>query len=140
MIFPIGDDNIQGGHKPNLSYFLIVINVAIFIYQITTKSLKELDLFYLEFGVIPMEISGGIDLFTLMTSMFLHGDLFHLAGNMLFLWIFADNIEAVLGTALFGLYYIVGGLFASLVHIYICLLYTSPSPRDQRGSRMPSSA
>jgi len=118
MIFPIGDDNIEGGHRPLVAYSLLAINVAIFIFQITL-SLEQIEFFLNDYGVIPHEISQGDDLFTLMTSMFLHGGLMHLAGNMLFLWIFADNIEAIIGSAFFFLFYACGGLFASAVHIFI---------------------
>ena len=116
MIFPIGDDNIVGGHKPLMAYSLIAINVAIFIFQITLQP-AEIESLLTNFGIIPEEISRGQDVFTLMTSMFLHGGIMHLLGNMLFLWIFADNIEAVVGSTLFALFYIVGGLFASAAHI-----------------------
>ena len=117
MIFPIGDDNIEGGHKPIVSYSLIAINVAIFIFQLTLSA-PQIEVFLNEFGILPGEISQGEDLFTLMSSMFLHGGLMHLLGNMLFLWIFADNIEAVVGSTLFTLFYLFGGLFASAVHIF----------------------
>ena len=118
MIFPIGDDNIQGGHKPYLSYTFLVINVVIYVFQITRLGdLEGIDQFLVEFGAIPAEITVGEDLFTLFTSMFLHAGPIHLAGNMLFLWIFADNIEAILGSAFFGLYYVLGGLFAVIIHI-----------------------
>lgn len=126
MIFPIGDDNIEGGHKPLIAYGLIAVNVAIFIFQITL-SMEQIELFLTDFGVIPEEISRGDDLFTLMTSMFLHGGLMHLAGNMLFLWIFADNIEAIVGSGMFLLFYVFGGLFASAVHIFIDMDSTLPT-------------
>jgi len=70
MIFPIGDDNIEGGHKPIVSYSLIAINVAIFVFQLT---LPQVDGFLNHFGVLPAEIVQGQDLFTLMTSMFVMG-------------------------------------------------------------------
>ncbi len=117
MIFPIGDDNIIGGHRPLVAYSLLAINVAVFIFQITLNP-DQIDTFLTEMGSIPDEISRGQDLFTLLTSMFLHGGLMHLIGNMLFLWIFADNIEAIVGSKLFLLFYILGGLFASGVHIF----------------------
>ncbi len=116
MIFPIGDDNIIGGHKPYVSYGLIIINVIIFIYTISLGQ-QYGSVFLNKFGTIPFEIASGDDLFTLITSMFLHGGWMHLIGNMLFLWIFADNIEAVLGSYYFLIFYLIGGLFASGVHI-----------------------
>jgi len=116
MIFPIGDDNIVGGHKPLVAYTLLVINVAIFIFQLTLNP-AQIEFFLTDFGSIPDEISHGQDLYTLITSMFLHGGLLHLLGNMLFLWIFADNIEAIVGSKIFLLFYFFGGLFAAGVHI-----------------------
>ena len=94
MLFPIGDDNIEGGHKPYVSYTLLGINIAIFVYQITLGSDGYSD-FLTTYGIIPYEIASGQDFYTLVTSMFLHGGWMHIIGNMLFLWIFADNIEAI---------------------------------------------
>ncbi len=118
MILPIGDDNIVGGHKPIFAYSLLFLNIAIFLFQITLES-EQITYLLNEFGVIPIEIIRGQDLFSLMTSMFLHAGLMHLLGNALFLWIFSDNIEAIVGNVKFLLFYIGGGLFASLVHIGI---------------------
>lgn len=117
MIFPIGDDNIIGGHKPLVAYTLLAINVAIFIFQITLE-VDQIEFLLTDFGIIPQEISQGQDLYAIMTSMFLHGGLMHLLGNMLFLWIFADNIEAIIGSKFFLLFYLIGGIFAALVHVY----------------------
>jgi len=116
MIFPIGDDNIIGGHKPVVTYSLLAINIAIFLFQLTLSP-EHIDLLLTDFGSIPNEVSHGQDLFTLVTSMFLHGGILHILGNMLFLWIFADNIEAVVGSSVFLLFYLFGGFFASFVHI-----------------------
>ncbi len=116
MIFPIGDDNIVGGHRPIVSYAFIIINVCIFLYQITLGA-DGCAAFLNTYGTIPNEITNGQDLFTLITSMFLHGGWMHIIGNMLFLWIFADNIEAIIGSGLFFLFYVLGGLFASASHI-----------------------
>ena len=116
MIFPIGDEQVQGGHKPFFSYLLIGINILVFMIQVTMPPGLQQG-FVLEFGVIPNEIIHGKDYFTLLTNMFLHGGWMHLIGNMLFLWVFADNIEAVIGKMLFILFYIGGGLAASGAHI-----------------------
>ena len=115
MIFPIGDDNIIGGHKPLFSYSLIVVNVLIFLYQVSLGT--GVQDFMISYGTIPNEISSGEDLYTLITAMFLHGGWMHLLGNMIFLWIFADNIEAVIGTPAFVFFYLVGGLSASMIHV-----------------------
>jgi len=117
MIFPIGDENIEGGAKPIFSYLFIAINVLIFFYQ-ASLGMEGYKAFLYEYGTIPLEIVNGEDYFTIFTNMFLHGDLMHLAWNMLFLWIFADNIEAVVGNANFVVFYILGGVIASLAHIF----------------------
>ena len=116
MIFPIGDDNIVGGCKPIVSYTLIVLNVLFWIYELTLGS-QEFGWFLNELGSIPNEITSGEDLYTLFTSMFLHAGWLHIIGNMLSLWIFADNIEAIVGSKLFLGLYVVGGLFASFCHV-----------------------
>jgi membrane associated rhomboid family serine protease len=125
MIFPIGDDNVKGGSFPYVSYGFIAMNVLIFLYQ-TTLSGAQLENLFFYFGSIPQEISTGQDLYTLLTSMFLHGGWLHLLGNMLFLWVFADNIEATIGNLRFLLFYLVGGLFAAFGHIYFNLSSSLP--------------
>jgi len=116
MIFPIGDDQVKGGSKPFFTYLFIGINAIVFLYQVILPP-AELDWFILHFGSIPSEISQGNHLFTLFTSMFLHGGWVHLIGNMLFLWVFGDNIEAIIGNFYFLLFYIAGGLAAAIAHI-----------------------
>lgn len=116
MIFPIGDDQVQGGARPIFSYAFIGINVLIFLFQATLPP-AQLQGFILDYGAIPIEIVAGQDIYTLLSSMFLHGGWMHLIGNMLFLWVFADNIEAVLGNWAFLAFYILGGLAASAAHI-----------------------
>jgi len=115
MIFPIGDDNIIGGHKPIISYTLIVFNVIIFFYELSMGA--SVEGFLNTYGAIPQEIRNGTDLYTLLTSMFLHGGWMHLIGNMLFLWIFADNIEAIIGSRAFLVFYLIGGLCAAGIHV-----------------------
>ncbi len=117
MIFPIGDDQVKGGYFPLFSYSFIVLNVAIFIFQILLPSSQQAG-FVNHFGSIPAEITAGQDFHTLITSMFLHGDWMHLIGNMLFLWVFADNIEATVGNFRFLFFYLLGGMVASIGHIW----------------------
>lgn len=117
MIFPIGDDQVKGGHFPIFSYGFIVLNVAIFLFQASLPQ-GQLSAFIYEYGSIPAETTQGQDLFTLFTSMFLHGGWMHLIGNMLFLWVFADNIEATIGNFRFLIFYLLGGLAAHAAHIY----------------------
>ena len=115
MFLPIGDDQIKGGAKPIFSYSFLAINILIFLYQASLGP-AAYGSFVHEYGSIPSEIQAGQDLFTLVTNMFLHGGLMHLAGNMLMLWIFADNIEATVGSVNFVLFYIMGGIVATLCH------------------------
>jgi len=117
MLFPIGDDQVKGGHFPLFSYGFIVLNVAIFLFQITLPP-AQLNAFIFDYGSIPVETVEGENLFTLVTSMFLHGGWMHLIGNMLFLWVFADNIEATIGNGRFFFFYLFGGLAAHATHIY----------------------
>ncbi len=116
MIFPIGDDQVRGGHRPTLSYMLIAANILVFIFQISLSE-QGINGFLHQFGAVPSQILDGQNLPSLLTSMFLHGGYMHVFGNMLFLWVFADNIEAIIGTTRFGIFYIVGGLFAAAAHI-----------------------
>ncbi len=115
MFFPIGDSNIKHGSKPFFTYLLIAINICVFVYQILLPPMQQ-QAFVMEYGSIPLEITRLQDLQTLVTCIFLHGGWMHLAGNMLFLWVFADNIEATIGNFRFILFYLGGGIIASLAH------------------------
>ncbi|MEZ4908112.1 MAG: rhomboid family intramembrane serine protease [Saprospiraceae bacterium] len=117
MIFPVGDDQIKGGYKPIFSYSILVINVVVFLYEVVLQNSGQLSGFVNDYGAIPVEITHGVDIYTLFTNMFLHGDWMHLMGNMLFLWIFADNIEASIGNFRFLMFYLGGGILASLAHV-----------------------
>lgn len=117
MFFPIGDDQVKGGYFPFFSYIFIVLNVLVFVYQ-ASLSIPGFEQFVYTYGSIPKETLAGQDTFTLFTSMFLHGSWMHLLGNMLFLWIFADNIEATIGNFRFFIFYLIGGLAAHAGHIY----------------------
>lgn len=117
MFFPIGDDQVQGGYTPYISYSFIAFNILIFFFQVSLP-IGELNSFIFEYGSIPVETMRGEDTHTLFTSMFLHGGWMHLIGNMLFLWVFADNIEATVGSMSFLIFYLLGGLAAHAAHIY----------------------
>lgn len=116
MIFPIGDEQVQGGHRPILAYLLIGINLVAFFFELSIPA-GDQQAFIQTYGMIPSEIVRGQDLYTLLTNMFLHAGWMHLIGNMLFLWVFGDNIEAVIGKGWFLLFYLLGGLAASGAHI-----------------------
>ena len=126
MFFPIGDDQVEGGHYPFFSYSLIAVNILIFYYQ-STLSADELSAFIAQYASIPQDILSGKNYYTLLTSMFLHGGWMHLIGNMLFMWVFADNIEAIVGSSRFIMFYILGGLAAHAGHIYFNLYSEIPT-------------
>jgi membrane associated rhomboid family serine protease len=118
MFFPIGDTQVQQGNKPLLSYIIIALNVLVYLYEFSLGE-PRLSEFVTQYGTIPAEITNGQDYYTVFTSMFLHGGWMHLIGNMLFLWVFADNIEATIGYTKFLLFYLLGGIAASLTHILL---------------------
>ncbi len=118
MIFPIGDDQVQGGDRPLFSYSLIAANIIVFAAMFMMIPPEGFNAFYMTYGSIPQEISHGQDWWTLGSSMFLHGGMMHLIGNMLFLWVFADNIEATIGPWRFLLFYLLGGIIAGVAHTF----------------------
>ena len=117
MFFPIGDTQVHGGHKPIISYSFIFINIAVFLLQISTPGHL-----ICSFSTIPMDIINGESYHTLVSAIFMHGSWMHLIGNMLFLWVFADNIEAKIGSINFLVFYMAGGFIASFTHIYFSTL------------------
>jgi membrane associated rhomboid family serine protease len=123
-MFPIGDQNDHAGFA-FITIGLIVLNVLAFLNEINRPA-EAVQAFIFAWGVVPREFAAGGDLpplipypywSTLLTSMFLHGGWGHLGGNMLFLWIFGDNIEHRVGHLRFILFYLACGLAASLAHI-----------------------
>lgn len=125
-MIPIADTKIDRARTPFLTYLFILINVAAFIYEIS-MSQAELQAFLTEFGVVPARILEGRELYSLVTSMFLHGGWMHLIGNMLFLWVFGDNIEHKYGHLGFLAFYFAGGLAATGAHIAFNLDSNIPS-------------
>ena len=113
MIFPIGDTQVVGGYKPYFTYLFLAFNILFFVFQ-----LSQPGALICELGTIPNDIVNGKGYITLLTSMFMHGGWMHLIGNMLFLWVFADNIEATVGNFNFLIFYLLGGIVASGIHIW----------------------
>ena len=111
-------DQIPTRRVPIINYLLIAANIGVFLFMYLAGSYEE-TLTY-EFALIPynfvthLNIGNISDIFT---SMFMHAGLAHIAGNMLYLWIFGDNIEDSMGHAKYLLFYLVGGTVASLTHI-----------------------
>ena len=117
-MLPIGDDNSDRRIIPFVTYALIAINVLVFVLLELPQG-ENLDAFLTRWGTIPAQIVAGNGLITLITSMFLHANLMHIASNMLFLWIFGDNVEDALGHALFLVFYFVCGIAASLAQVLV---------------------
>jgi membrane associated rhomboid family serine protease len=134
-MIPIGDEN-EGGRTPLVTWTLIALNALAFFLELSQGSERALQSFVTAWGVVPREYSLGRDLApgiplpfwsTLVTSMFLHGGWAHLGGNMLFLWVFGDNLERVMGHARYVLFYLVCGIAAGLAHIAFNSSSTVPS-------------
>lgn len=117
-MMPLSDDNRGRRTTPVVTWVLIALNVLVFLYELTLGE-RDLNQFFIDYGIIPREISDGTDLWTLLTSMFLHGGLLHIAGNMLFLWVFGDNIEDVMGHARYLVFYLLCGVAAGLAQVAI---------------------
>lgn len=115
-MFPIRDHN-PSGRTPFVTYALIVANVGIFLsYWPLMQSDQEIMRFYFDYALIPALVSEGQGFSGFLTSMFLHGGWMHLIGNMLFLFIFGDNIEDEMGHIGFILFYLAAGLGAGFIH------------------------
>ncbi len=139
-MFPIGDDNSDIFITPYVNYVLIALNVLVFVFL---QGLGGNDAFTYAFSLVPKEITTGIDVvgiqritdglghtgeithyatplpvyFNLLSSMFMHGDFGHIFGNMLFLWIFGDNIENRIGHIRFAIFYLICGFAAGFGQI-----------------------
>ncbi|MEO5823682.1 MAG: rhomboid family intramembrane serine protease [Vicinamibacteraceae bacterium] len=135
-MLPIGDDEGQAQGARIVTITLIALNVLAFFLELGQGSDGALQSFITSWGVVPREYSVGHDIppmiplpfwSTLITSMFLHGGWMHLGGNMLYLWIFGDNLERVMGAAKYAIFYLVCGLAAGLAHIVFASGSTVPT-------------
>ena len=124
-MFPIKDDNPTES-RPYVTCALIGLNILIFFYQIGLEENIRTSLI-LEYGFKPSQLFSNANsmnlkqssLLTIFTSMFLHGGLFHLLGNMLFLWIYGNNVEDSMGHIKFLIFYLLCGLAASLLQAIV---------------------
>ncbi|MGB8192916.1 MAG: rhomboid family intramembrane serine protease [Chitinophagaceae bacterium] len=143
-MLPIGDDNSDRTRTPFITYLLIAVNILVFVFL--QKMGEDTD-FTMSYSTVPAEIVSGRDhvtdsrveinpidgeryrmpglgvtavpvWFTLIISMFMHGGWAHLGGNLLYLWVFGDNIENRLGHFRYLLFYLVTGIIASLTHVF----------------------
>jgi membrane associated rhomboid family serine protease len=118
-------DNIPSSRAPVLTIGLIAVNVVVYVIQ-TMLPPQQVGEFIHLYGLIPLEISSGapfvphpVPLYaTIVTSMFIHGGLFHLGGNMLYLWIFGDNVEDRMGRPKFLMFYLLSGAGAAAAQIW----------------------
>ena len=126
-MIPLKDDNPISG-KPVVTYFIISLCVLVFLMQLGSQSYKTGQLFY-SYGLIPSVLMGHnqlpMDLYavpafvTIFSSMFMHGGFMHIIGNMLYMWIFADNIEDDLGPSKFIIFYLLSGIGAAMTQVLI---------------------
>jgi len=125
-MFPLGDDRAPGGPAPLVTVSLVILNVLVFLFELSQPS-GALQSFIQAWGVVPREYRLAHDIAptiplpfwsTLITSMFLHGGWMHLGGNMLYLWIFGDNLEKTMGHMRFLFFYLTCGIAAGLAHIF----------------------
>jgi membrane associated rhomboid family serine protease len=109
-LLPIGDDNKLRRITPYITYLLVAINVLIFLIELSIG-----EAFIIQWAFVPTRFLANptIDFPTLFTSMFMHGGLLHLGGNMLYLWIFGDNVEDNFGHPKFLIFYLLCGIAAT---------------------------
>jgi membrane associated rhomboid family serine protease len=134
-VFPLNDDNPTNS-KAYVNYTLILLNVLIFIYELSLTP-PQLERFFQLYAVIPKELTASFsgitvnqpvpEVLTLITSQFLHGGFAHIFGNMLFLWIFGNNIEDQLGHLKYLIFYLACGALAALSQWFFSTQSTLPS-------------
>ena len=139
-MFPISDDNSDRTITPIVNYLFIGINILVFV---ALQGIGSNDAFSYAYSLVPQEITTGVDItgvqvvrdalgnvgqvqhyetplpvyFNFLSSMFMHGGIMHIFGNMLFLWVFGDNLENMLGHIRFAAFYIVCGIAAAFAQI-----------------------
>ncbi len=126
-MIPISDEGGRVQRFPVVTVSIIALNAFFFLYELSLGD-RGLQVFVLRYGVIPLEITSGRDLaptipwpvwVTLFTSMFMHSGWMHIIGNMLYLWVFGDNIEDAMGHGLYLGFYLVCGLAAAGAQILV---------------------
>ena len=126
-MIPLKDDNPTHS-TPIITYIIIGICVVVFLLELSSPYYKTGAIFY-SWGVIPASLIHGVPIpdeiyrvpptATLITSMFMHGGFMHLIGNMLYMWIFADNIEDEIGKVKFIIFYLLSGIAAALTQVFL---------------------
>jgi membrane associated rhomboid family serine protease len=158
MVFPLYDDNSDRTITPLINYAIIALNIFVFV---VLQRLGSNDQFTYSYSTVPLEILSGHDIvtapqvvqyagervvipglgptygsvyLTLFTSMFMHGGIAHIGGNMLFLWIFGDNVEDRVGHVKYVIFYLLCGVIASLSHVFATGVFAG----DERSLLVPS--
>jgi membrane associated rhomboid family serine protease len=111
-------DQIPTRNVPVINYLLIAANIVVFLFQWLAGPYEEALVY--EFALIPYSLVSSLtigDITDIFTSMFMHAGLAHIGGNMLYLWIFGDNVEDSMGSGRYVIFYLVGGVVASITHI-----------------------
>ncbi|MEX0801189.1 MAG: rhomboid family intramembrane serine protease [Dehalococcoidia bacterium] len=123
-MIPVGDSTRRRS-TPYVNVALIVACIGVFVYELTLSQ-AGVNRFFVDFGAVPADLvawvndpSGAEEPSTVGTSMFIHGGWLHLIGNMLFLWVFGDNIEDALGHVRYLLFYALCGVGAAALQVYI---------------------
>jgi len=124
-VIPIGDENNGRRLTPVVNYAIIVLNALVFFYMLTLSDTQVED-FVLRWGAIPNKVAHGHQLYALLTSQFVHGGWAHIGFNMLFLWVFGDNIEDTLGHYKYPIFYLICGIVAGLTQVFIDTSSTVP--------------
>ncbi len=141
-MFPLKDHN-PTRIRPYVTFLFVAMNVIVFVYELMLGD--RLENFVAAWGAIPYEITQGDDLvgpagmefhhqpgpsflpLTLLSSMFMHGSVMHILGNMLYLWIFGNNVEDLLGHVKYFIFYLVCGVIAGLTHVFFNPSSTVPT-------------
>jgi membrane associated rhomboid family serine protease len=136
-MIPIGDHPGPRRSFPFVMLGILAINVLVFVYELSLASDRQLQALFFSAGVVPVEYTlgeqipppppFGVTWSTLITSMFLHGGFLHIGSNMLYLFIFGDNVEDQLGAFNFIVFYLICGILAGLTHIFVNATSTVPS-------------
>lgn len=129
-MIPLSDDNPVRS-TPFITFSLVAANVAVFLYQLSLGPLQEQ--FIRSCGFLPIELVTGQDVgvptcvsppaLTILTSMFMHGGFLHIGSNLLYLWIFGNNVEDSMGSVKFLVFYVVCGVAAALAQTYVTMAY-----------------
>ena len=117
FFLPLFDDNPTKS-RPYVSWVLIALCICVYLFQ-AGLSPRDGYLFVLHYGVIPARLFAQFDIESIFTSLFLHGGFMHLASNMLYLWIFGDNVEDAMGRWRFAVFYLICGAVAALTQALI---------------------